>query len=554
MKMHWFATWGGRLTVLLTVAVCLAIAMLLGFGYRATRAWQHSSQQLIERDTQDGAELLVTALTRDMQGVQSHMLASREWHDLPSQSVSEISIQVATAFARYPYPESFFTWRADSSDGVVFLNRANRYPSWMAQPTEVHRTPVIVVIDPPRSAELRRTIDAYAASRVQYVALNTKLAGRPYQVVALLAYADSLQERLESVIGFTVDLDWVQHVYFAEILSQLNSIVNRGSRLDIAVLDEHDRLVWGNTNGRNPHLKPLPVLFADPAVSRLALAPNTARIWIVRASPAIDSALLGAAEGADKALVVAGVAVLMLGASLMLGVRVVRADVALNALRSEFVSSVTHELKMPLANIGTIANTLARRPMTTLQIRTYSENLMKEAKRLTRLVNNLLAYSRISDISNVYSFEPVAAAELVDDVLQTFRQPISERKFEVEVDIPVDLPLMRADRAALELALDNLVDNAIRYSADHGRIRVTARSDASMVFLEVHDAGMGIPASELPAVQKKFVRGRMTRTSGSGLGLAIVTRIVADHRGLFALESEYGVGTTACVGLPVAVD
>jgi signal transduction histidine kinase len=554
MKMYSFATWGRRLTILLAVAVCLAIAMLLGFGYRATRAWQRSSQQLIERDTQDGAELLVTALTRDMQGVQSHMLASREWHDLPSQSVSEISIQVATAFARYPYPESFFTWRADSSDGVVFLNRANRYPSWMAQPTEVHPTPVIVVIDPPGSGELRRTIDAYAASRVQYVALNTKLAGRPYQVVALFAYADSLHERLESVIGFTVDLDWVQHVYFAEILSQLNSIVNRGSRLDIAVLDERNRLVWGSTNSRDPHLKPLPVLFVDPAVSRVALAPDTARIWTVRASPAIDSALLGAAEGADKALVVAGVAVLMLGASLMLGVHVVRADVALSAMRSEFVSSVTHELKMPLANIGTMANTLARRPMTTLQIRTYAENLMKEAKRLTRLVNNLLAYSRISDVSNVYSFEPVAAAELVDDVLQTFRQPISERKFTVEVDIPVDLPLVRADRPAMELALDNLVDNAIRYSADQGRICVTARHDASMVFLEVHDRGMGIRSSELPAVQKKFVRGRMTRTSGSGLGLAIVTRIVADHRGLFVLESEYGVGTTACVGLPVATD
>jgi signal transduction histidine kinase len=70
----------------------------------------------------------------------------------------------------------------------------------------------------------------------------------------------------------------------------------------------------------------------------------------------------------------------------------------------------------------------------------------------------------------------------------------------------------------------------------------------------VHDRGMGIRSSELPAVQKKFVRGRMTRTSGSGLGLAIVTRIVADHRGLFVLESEYGVGTTACVGLPVATD
>jgi signal transduction histidine kinase len=75
-----------------------------------------------------------------------------------------------------------------------------------------------------------------------------------------------------------------------------------------------------------------------------------------------------------------------------------------------------------------------------------------------------------------------------------------------------------------------------------------------MVFLEVKDRGAGIPADELPLVRKKFVRGRVTRSNGSGLGLAIVSRIVADHNGTFALESEYGVGSTARVGLPVAGD
>jgi signal transduction histidine kinase len=554
MKLHSLSAWTERVTALLALAVCLGILTLLTFAYRATRAWQRSSQQLIERDTEDGVNLLVTALTRDMQGVHTRLLANREWSGLPSQSVSEISIQVATAFARYPYPDSFFTWRANSDRGIVFLHRANRFPSWIPQPDQLHRTPVTVMIDPPGSAELRRTIDAHAASRFQYVVLDMELAHRPYQVIALLNYADALQERLESVIGFTVDLTWVRQTYFSEILSQLSSIVSRGSRLDIAVVDEHGRRIWGSTNNRDPHTEPLPVLFADPSVSGMGLAPDTARIWTVRASPSADSALLGATEGADQTLLVAGAAALMLGISLVIGVYAVRADVTLSAMRSEFVSSVTHELKMPLTNIGTMANTLARRPMTTFQIRTYAENLTKEAKRLTRLVDNLLAYSRISDVSNVYSFEPVAAGELVDDVLQSFRQPITEREFTVDVEIPADLPLLRADRAALELALTNLVDNAIRYSADRGVIRVMARHEPPMIFLEVHDYGVGIPASELLAVRKKFIRGRATRASGSGLGLAIVTRIVADHRGLFVLESEEGVGSTARVGLPVIGD
>ena len=76
-----------------------------------------------------------------------------------------------------------------------------------------------------------------------------------------------------------------------------------------------------------------------------------------------------------------------------------------------------------------------------------------------------------------------------------------------------------------------------------------------MVMIEISDRGAGIPADELPFVYRKFVRGRVTRTtSGSGLGLAIVSRIVADHHGTFVLDSEYGVGSTARVGLPVAVE
>lgn len=532
--------------------VCLGISTLLAFGYRATLEWQRSTRQLIERDTAESADLLVTALTRDMQGAHSRMLGSREWGQLATQSVSDTSDQVARAFARYPYPESFFTWRADSERGVVFYNRANRYPPWMPEVDEPLRTAVVVTVDPPGTSALRRQIDAHAASRFRYVALNTVLAGRPYQVVAWLIYADSLQEGLESVIGFTVDLGWVRRVYFAEILSQLDPIVNRVSRVDIAVHDDRERLIWGTESVSAAHIRQFPLLFLDPSASMVTLVPDTAPIWTVRASQASDSVLLAAVHGADETMLVSGAAALTLALGLFFALRAVQAGVALNLMRSDFVSSVTHELKMPLANIGALANTLARRPISKDQIVTYAENLTKEAKRLSRLVDNLLAYSRITDVTNVYSFEPVAPAELVDDVLRSFRQPITDRGFTVETNIPVDLPLVRADRAAMELALDNLVDNAIRYSDDRGFIRITASHDGSLVFVEVRDGGVGIPADELLAVQKKFVRGRVSRASGSGLGLAIVSRIVADHRGSFTLDSEYGAGSTARVGLPVA--
>jgi two-component system phosphate regulon sensor histidine kinase PhoR len=223
-------------------------------------------------------------------------------------------------------------------------------------------------------------------------------------------------------------------------------------------------------------------------------------------------------------------------------------------MRSDFVSSVTHELKTPLASIRAMADTLARRPIGGETVRDYAELLMQEARRLTRLVDNLLAYARVTDVTEMYSFEPIAPAELVDDVLQNFRHPLSEREFAVEVDMPMDLPLVNADRTAMMLALDNLVDNAIRYSPRERFIRIAARRDGQRVVIEVQDRGVGISREELSVVRRKFVRGRLARAEGSGLGLAIVSRIIADHKGTFVLDSEIGAGTTAKVYLPIAGD
>ena len=313
--------------------------------------------------------------------------------------------------------------------------------------------------------------------------------------------------------------------------------------------------MWGRDSGRAALVRDFPLLFLDPSVSLVALGSEPAvRTWTIRTSQSTDSALVDAAQGADRALLAAGAAALTLALGLILAIRAVRAGVALTAMRSDFVSSVTHELKTPLASIRAMADTLARRPIGGETVRDYAELLMQEARRLTRLVDNLLAYARVTDVTEMYSFEPTAPAELVDDVLQNFRHPLSEREFAVEVDMPVDLPLVRADRTAMMLALDNLVDNAIRYSPRERFIRISARRDGQRVVIEVQDRGVGISREELSIVRRKFVRGRLARAEGSGLGLAIVSRIIADHNGTFVLDSEIGAGTTAKVYLPIAGD
>lgn len=543
---------GRYLTLVLAMFVCLCVVSLLGFSYRATREWQRSSDLLLNREMQDSSNLLVTALVRDMQSVQSRVLANRDWSE-SSISLVDTSTQVAAAFARYPYPESFFLWRAN--EGVTFFHRGDRYPGWTQSGSRTHGHPVVIDADPAEAAALRRHVESFASSRVRYVGLTMPLGGRPYQVVARLTYVDSLQSRLHSVAGFTVNLGWVRDAYFADLFSQVTPLANRGSGVSVGVSDDAGKRVWGTLDGPPQIVREFPLLFLDPTLGRVALAPESPlQMWTIHVAPSRTSPLRLATEGAEETLLIAGTAAFALCLGLVLSVRAVQDRATLAEMRSEFVSSVTHELKMPLANILAVADTLSLRSVAPDKLRTYGGHLRQEARRLGHLVDNLLAYARITDVANVYSFEPVVPGRLVNDALQGFQAPLARGEFEVELDVPDSLPLVRADRGAMSLVFDNLIDNAIRYSADRRSIRVSGHEQGGTVVLQIHDRGVGIPAEELAAVRQKFVRGRATQPGGTGLGLGIVGRIVADHGGTFSLESTHGAGTTATVALPVYRD
>jgi signal transduction histidine kinase len=180
---------------------------------------------------------------------------------------------------------------------------------------------------------------------------------------------------------------------------------------------------------------------------------------------------------------------------------------------------------------------------------------VQEAKRLTRLVDNLLAMARITDVADVYSFEPLGLEPLADAVIGDFRQQLSAARFDARVEMPADLPAVRADRTAMTLLLENLIDNAIRYSPTTRSLRISAHQNGDGgVVLEVADRGRGIPQDEIGQVTRKFMRGRHAGSGGSGLGLAIVKRIVADHGGRLAIQSVVNEGTTISVNLPVFDD
>ena len=541
----------------LIVLALAGIVALVAFGYRVTRDWEQGVNTRIVGQTEESADLLLTAINRDMRGAQTTILASRDWDaPLPTNTADlDITEQVATTFARYPYPESFFTWRG-GNDGMVVFSRSTRPPPWLPSRDRVIESPISIVVDPPISKQIRDGVTASLEAQLRYVAFETVTAGVPYQVIARVTYADPLREHLESVSGFTVNLEWVRTQYFADLVTSVRPSVGGNDTQDIALLDDDNRTVFGSDVTATPVAeRSFPLLFMDSSDTESDLPPDaTFRRWRLRVSAARDPMLITARRRADTTLIVMGIAAVVCGVSLAMARRTVVKDAKLSEMRARFVSSVTHDLKTPLANIHALAATLTRESQVTSErYRAYPDLVMQETTNMNRLVDNLLTYARITDVAEAYAFEPIAAAELVEEALKGFQPRLWESDIRVDVETPEDLPCVRADQRTMVLVLRNLIDNALRH-ARNGRqshIRISIQHDGPTVSIEVRDDGGGISPKKLAAVRDSIASRVFAPTDGGGLGLAIASKVIADHAGTLTVDSTLGMGTRCVVGLPI---
>jgi signal transduction histidine kinase len=385
------------------------------------------------------------------------------------------------------------------------------------------------------------------------------IEGTPYQVVSHVFRSSSTGAAAPEpvgVLGFLVNMEWARTHYFLELVQQVERVVGADTGLALGVLDAGgEPVVRAQPHTHGPvRRRAFSLTFFDPLLA--AVDPSTdlsVESWRVEVTAGNYPALRAANQGARQTLIIATVAAVVLALGLIETTRAAREHARLAQMRSDFVSAVTHELKTPIAAIRALGQTLiSGRLPDAARSREYAELVVEEAKRLTRLVDNLLAYAQITDTTQAYAFAPLAVEDLVRQSLGEYARKLEG--FDVRVGLPADLPLVRADRTAIGLMLDNLLDNAIRYSAGARRIRIGARHAGRTLTLEITDKGIGIPTSEVGRVTRKGFRGRDSELGGSGLGLAIVQRIVDDHGGRLAITSATGKGTSIFVTLPVADD
>jgi signal transduction histidine kinase len=228
---------------------------------------------------------------------------------------------------------------------------------------------------------------------------------------------------------------------------------------------------------------------------------------------------------------------------------------SLAKLKSDFVSNVSHELRTPLALIRLYAETLELGRVHKDKFEEYYRIIRKESERLTALINNILDFSRIEAGRKEYEFRETDIAELVKNTLESYRDQIAEQGFALEQQIDSNIPTMHVDREAIERSVVNLVNNALKYSAEEKFLGVKLYRSNGVVNLEVTDRGIGIARNEQAKIFDKFYRAGdplVHNTKGSGLGLSLVRHIAQAHGGNIDVESTPGKGSKFILWLPLS--
>ncbi|MCT8003981.1 ATP-binding protein [Sphingomonas sanguinis] len=228
---------------------------------------------------------------------------------------------------------------------------------------------------------------------------------------------------------------------------------------------------------------------------------------------------------------------------------------AAERMRVDFVANASHELRTPLASILGFIETLSDEAGEDAEIRArFLKVMFDEARRMQRLVEDLISLSRIEADKYRQPAQPVDLVDLIHDVHEEFLDSGSSRAADIVCDLDEDLPEVVGDRAQLSQMLHNLIGNAMKYGRPDTPVRVTLSRDDARLRLTVADKGEGIPANHLPRLTERFYRvdsGRSRSIGGTGLGLAIVKHIVERHRGRLEIASEVGLGTTITVRIPI---
>jgi signal transduction histidine kinase len=235
--------------------------------------------------------------------------------------------------------------------------------------------------------------------------------------------------------------------------------------------------------------------------------------------------------------------------------RDVRRELHIAEMRSQFVSAVSHELKTPLTAIRVFAESMRMdEDMERPTQQEYLDIILQESGRLGKLVDNVLEFAKVEHGRKDYRIQPVPLAEAVEAAARIMKYPLEQAGFRLELVLDRDLPPVPADRDAIEQAILNLLNNAIKYSGESREVALRLFRDGGQAVIQVIDHGVGIPLENQKRIFERFYRvpsPENRHITGAGLGLTLVEHIVRAHGGGIEVDSKAGEGSTFTIRLPL---
>ena len=228
--------------------------------------------------------------------------------------------------------------------------------------------------------------------------------------------------------------------------------------------------------------------------------------------------------------------------------------------RRLFVSNVSHELRTPLTSVKSYLEALDEGALTEPVAPDFIKVSLDETNRMMRMVTDLLHLSRIDNETSHLDVELINFTAFITFILNRFdkmRSQDDEKKYELVRDYPINSVWIEIDTDKMTQVIDNILNNAIKYSPDGGKITVTMKTTDDQMILSISDQGLGIPKQDLPKIFDRFYRvdrARSRAQGGTGLGLAIAKEIIKQHKGFIWAKSEYGKGSTFTIVLPYDKD
>jgi len=233
-------------------------------------------------------------------------------------------------------------------------------------------------------------------------------------------------------------------------------------------------------------------------------------------------------------------------------------QIRVNRLKNDFIATVSHELKTPLSSMRVLVDTLLEGNYEGEKTATeYLHLISKENKRLSRLIDNFLTFSRMERNKKAFDIGSVSPAEIAQTAAEAVQTKLIKSKCRLDVSIDEGLPDVLADKDAMVTVLVNLLDNAYKYSYDNKQIELKVFSEDNFICFSVKDNGIGMTRRQIKKVFDRFYQADSSlsrQAEGTGLGLAIVKFIVDAHKGQIRVDSKVSFGSVFKVLLPILVD